>query len=83
LLHVAALGFTAGFSFLGAFLLFKFTDMLIPLRVTEQEEDMGLDLSQHGESLMDEGHASFGGNSNKTPNAILSVGLSAKSGVSA
>ena len=31
-------------------LLYKVTDRIIPLRVTEEQEDVGLDLSQHGES---------------------------------
>jgi Amt family ammonium transporter len=37
------------YSFVLAFLLAKFVDMTIGLRVTEEEEYVGLDLSQHGE----------------------------------
>jgi Amt family ammonium transporter len=29
----------------------KLTDLISPLRVTEEEEEEGLDLSQHGEKL--------------------------------
>ncbi len=31
------------------FILYKVTDLIIPLRVTEEQEIEGLDLSQHGE----------------------------------
>lgn len=37
--------------FLGSLLLLKITDMITPLRVSEDEELEGLDKSQHGESL--------------------------------
>ena len=33
------------------FLLLKVTDIISPLRVTEEEESLGLDMSQHGEKL--------------------------------
>jgi Amt family ammonium transporter len=35
----------------GTFLLLKITDLITPLRVSEEEERTGLDLSQHGEKL--------------------------------
>jgi Amt family ammonium transporter len=35
----------------GTFLLLKITDLITPLRVNEEEERVGLDLSQHGEKL--------------------------------
>lgn len=41
----------AVFVFIGTFLLLKLTDLITPLRVTEAEEEEGLDLSQHGEKL--------------------------------
>lgn len=37
------------FSFFGAYALLKVTNFITPLRVSPQEEDAGLDLSQHGE----------------------------------
>jgi Amt family ammonium transporter len=39
------------FSFFGSLLLLKITDMISPLRVTPEDELIGLDISQHGEKL--------------------------------
>lgn len=39
----------AAFSFFGSYLLLKLVNVFSPLRVTQKEEDEGLDLSQHGE----------------------------------
>jgi Amt family ammonium transporter len=39
------------FAFFGSLLLLKITDMLSPLRVSEEDEAIGLDISQHGEKL--------------------------------
>jgi Amt family ammonium transporter len=39
------------FAFFGSLLLLKITDMIQPLRVTAEEETLGLDMSQHGEKL--------------------------------
>lgn len=49
--HLIALAIVSVFTFGGSYLLYKVTDMLIPLRVDEDKEDLGLDLSQHGESI--------------------------------
>jgi len=49
--HMMALVLVAAFSFFGAMLLFKLTNVIIPLRVSEESEQLGLDLSQHDESL--------------------------------
>jgi Amt family ammonium transporter len=57
LLHCAALVFVAVFSFVGSYLLYKITDLIIPLRVSEEQEEIGLDLSQHGEVMQDTGIA--------------------------
>lgn len=35
----------------GSFIILKITDLLTPLRVTAEEEALGLDMSQHGEKL--------------------------------
>jgi ammonium transporter, Amt family len=51
LVHCAALVFVAAFSFVGSWFLFKVTDLIIPLRVAEEQEEIGLDLSQHGEAM--------------------------------
>jgi Amt family ammonium transporter len=50
--HLVALVIVAAFSFGGSWMLYKLTDLVIPLRVTEEQEIMGLDLSQHGESAL-------------------------------
>ena len=39
----------AAYSFIVSFVLLKLVDLTIGLRVTEEEEELGLDLSQHGE----------------------------------
>ena len=39
----------AVYAFVGSWVLYKLTDAIIPLRVTEEQEHEGLDLSQHGE----------------------------------
>ncbi len=49
--HMVALLLVSVFTFGGAFLLFKLTNFIIPLRVTEEAEELGLDLSQHGEKF--------------------------------
>ena len=49
--HLVALIGVAGFTFGASLLLFKLVDKVIPLRVTEWQERLGLDESQHGETL--------------------------------
>jgi Amt family ammonium transporter len=51
LVHCGALVFVAAFSFAGSWVLYRLTDMVIPLRVSEDQEELGLDLSQHGEVM--------------------------------
>jgi Amt family ammonium transporter len=58
LVHCGALVFVAAFSFGGSYLLYKITDLIIPLRVSEEQEEIGLDLSQHGEVMQDAGTSS-------------------------
>ncbi len=53
--HLIALVIVSAFAFFGSLLLLKITDMIIPLRVPADEEQEGLDLSQHGESALDQG----------------------------
>jgi Amt family ammonium transporter len=50
--HLLALVIVACFTFFGSFILFKITDLIIPLRVTEEQERVGLDMSQHGETAL-------------------------------
>ncbi len=49
--HMIALVLVSGFTFGGAYLLFKLTNIMIPIRVSEESEIIGLDLSQHGEAF--------------------------------
>jgi ammonium transporter, Amt family len=51
LVHCGALIFVAAFSFAGSWLLYRLTDLIIPLRVSSDQEEVGLDLSQHGEMM--------------------------------
>jgi Amt family ammonium transporter len=51
LMHMLALGLVSVFSFVGSYLLYKLVDRIVPLRVTHQAEEQGLDLSQHGETV--------------------------------
>ncbi len=49
--HLYALGIVATFTIAGSYLLYLATHSIIPMRVSEAEEEIGLDLSQHGEGL--------------------------------
>jgi ammonium transporter, Amt family len=53
LAHLIALVVVSAFAFFGSLILFKITDLIIPLRVPADEEKEGLDQSQHGESALD------------------------------
>jgi Amt family ammonium transporter len=50
--HVGALVVVGAGSFVGSYLLYMVTDFFIPLRVPTQDELAGLDISQHGESMI-------------------------------
>jgi len=52
LFHLLAMVIVAVFAFGGSWLLYKITDWIIPLRVTYEQETIGLDLSQHGETAL-------------------------------
>jgi ammonium transporter, Amt family len=47
--QVLAVLVVSAFSFFGSYLLLRLVNVFSPLRVTQKEEDEGLDLSQHGE----------------------------------
>lgn len=51
LMHLLALVVVSVFSFVGSYLLYKLVDRIVPLRVTREQEEEGLDLSQHGETV--------------------------------
>src|SRR5262245_59053578 len=58
--HLLALVIVSAFSFVGALGLFKLTDWLLPIRVTPEQEAVGLDLSQHGAFMELEPTRQFG-----------------------
>ncbi len=49
--HLAGTVLVGGFTFGGSWLLYRLTDYITTLRVEEHHEQLGLDLSQHGETL--------------------------------
>ena len=49
--HLIALVLVSVFCFGGSWLLYKLTDVLLSMRVREDQEDRGLDASQHGEQI--------------------------------
>jgi Amt family ammonium transporter len=51
--HLLALVLCSIFAFGGSFILLKITDIILPLRVSQEDEALGLDLSQHDESLIE------------------------------
>jgi Amt family ammonium transporter len=48
--QAAAVGITLGFSFLATLVILKIVDLVVGLRASDDDEDTGLDLSQHGEA---------------------------------
>ena len=49
--HLAAIAIVGGYSFIVSYALYALTDLVITLRVRPEQEEQGLDLSQHAESL--------------------------------
>jgi Amt family ammonium transporter len=47
--QLVAVGVVVPFAFFGSYLLLKLVNIFSPLRVSEEAEDAGLDLSEHGE----------------------------------
>ncbi len=52
LTQVKALGIVVGYSFAASFLIFKFINLILPMRVTSEEEELGLDATQHNEKYL-------------------------------
>lgn len=48
--HILALVIVSGYTFFGSYILYKITDKIVPLRVSLQDEEDGLDYTQHGET---------------------------------
>jgi Amt family ammonium transporter len=67
--QVISLGAAAAYSFVVTFVILKVVDSLIGLRVTAEDEDMGLDLTQHGERgyIMGVGELMAGHGSSEPP----------------
>jgi Amt family ammonium transporter len=74
LYHLLALVIVSVFAFGGSLVLYKLTDLMIPLRVTADQEHEGLDLSQHGETALAIGQIT-NGSSNGHANGNLSKPL--------
>ncbi|HCM22674.1 MAG TPA: ammonia channel protein, partial [Porphyromonadaceae bacterium] len=53
LFHLLALVIVSIFTFGGSYLLYKLTNLILPMRVTELQEKRGLDITQHGEKATD------------------------------
>src|SRR5271163_694703 len=51
LVQLKGVGFTVVYGFVASFVILKIVDMTIGLRVTEEQEREGLDISLHGESI--------------------------------
>ncbi|KIQ16418.1 MULTISPECIES: ammonium transporter [Flavobacterium] len=51
LTQLKALVLVSVFAFVGSYILFFVVNKITPLRVTEEKEELGLDISQHGEYL--------------------------------
>lgn len=49
--HLVALVAVVAFAFIGSLILLKITDVISPLRVSDEERNIGLDLTQHGEEI--------------------------------
>ena len=50
--HLLALLIVGTFTFGGSYLIYKFIDLFLPLRVGEKAEEKGLDITQHSESVL-------------------------------
>jgi ammonium transporter, Amt family len=50
--QLKAMGIAVGYSFIVSFLIFKFVNFIVPIRVSNKEEEEGLDASQHDEKYV-------------------------------
>jgi Amt family ammonium transporter len=48
-IQIIAVAVSAGYAFMGSFILLKLINFFLPLRVSSVEEEQGLDATQHGE----------------------------------
>lgn len=68
LFHLLALVIVAVFTFGGSYLLYWLTNKIVPMRVPSVHEDVGLDMSQHDESLYYEDDAKLKARKEKLKN---------------
>jgi Amt family ammonium transporter len=52
LIQLKALAIVVSYSFVVSWLIFKFINVILPIRVTEEEEALGLDATQHNEKYL-------------------------------
>jgi Amt family ammonium transporter len=52
LYHLLALVIVSAYTFFGSLIIYKITGLITKMRVTKEEERIGLDISQHSESLV-------------------------------
>ena len=50
--QLKAMGIAVGYSFAVSFIIFKFINFILPLRVSSKEEELGLDATQHNEKYL-------------------------------
>ena len=55
LVQILTLAIAAPYAFVGSWVLYKVTDAIIPLRVSERQEHIGLDITQHDETVSSRG----------------------------
>jgi Amt family ammonium transporter len=55
LVQIATLAIAAPYAFIGSWILYRLTDAIIPLRVSERQEHIGLDITQHDETVSTRG----------------------------
>jgi Amt family ammonium transporter len=55
LVQLVTLAIAAPYAFVGSWILYRVTDAIIPLRVTEGQEHIGLDITQHDETVSSRG----------------------------
>jgi Amt family ammonium transporter len=55
LVQVVTLLIAAPYAYVGSWVLYKVTDAIIPLRVSERQEHIGLDITQHDETVSSRG----------------------------
>ena len=52
LIQLKAMACAVGYSFVVSFLIFKFINFIVPIRVSDSDEEAGLDASQHNENYV-------------------------------